>query len=123
MFHAVRTRTIQAGVSGWGVDYLSPSDFFSMLTCAGARTPVSSVNYGSFCDPRIDREMAAARALQATDPQAADVVWSKVDHDLVDQAPWVAKTNDRNVVFVSRRVGNVEYNPFYTVLLDQLWVR
>jgi peptide/nickel transport system substrate-binding protein len=115
-------KTVQVGVTGWGVDYLSPSDFFSLLTCASSNGP-NSANFGAFCDPHIDREMAAAARLQASDPQAADALWSKVDHDLVDQAPWVAKNNGRNVVFVSRRVGNVEYNPFYTVLLDQLWVR
>jgi peptide/nickel transport system substrate-binding protein len=111
-------KTIQTGVASWGVDYASPSDFLGLLVCGP-----NSLNFAAFCNPRIDREMAAARKLQATNPQAADVIWKKVDHDLVDQAPWVTKANGRQVLFVSRRVGNVEYNPFYTVLLDQLWVR
>jgi hypothetical protein len=31
--------------------------------------------------------------------------------------------NGQNVSFVSKRVGNFEYNPQWGVLLDQLWVR
>jgi hypothetical protein len=32
-------------------------------------------------------------------------------------------SNRRNVDFVSKRVGNHQYNPQWGVLLDQLWVK
>jgi uncharacterized protein (DUF2164 family) len=32
-------------------------------------------------------------------------------------------SNRRNVDFVSKRVGNYQYNPKWGVLLDQLWVK
>jgi peptide/nickel transport system substrate-binding protein len=31
--------------------------------------------------------------------------------------------NGRQIDFVSRRVGNYQYNPQWGALLDQLWVR
>jgi hypothetical protein len=39
------------------------------------------------------------------------------------QAPWIALDNLRVSDFVSRRVGNYQYNPQWTALLDQLWVK
>jgi hypothetical protein len=35
----------------------------------------------------------------------------------------VPLVNSREVVFVSRRVGNVQSNPEWGVLFDQMWVR
>jgi ABC-type transport system substrate-binding protein len=116
-------KSVQAGHSGWLADYPEPDDFFTpLLTCA-SYTPPSTANFGGFSNHRIDREIANARALQTTDRQAAAVLWSRIDHQIVDQAPWVAKYNDRAVDFTSRRTGNTEYNPWYGVLYDQLWVR
>ena len=71
----------------------------------------------------IDAEIARARSLQTSDPQAAAQLWSKVDRDIVDQAPWVVHGNPRATDFVSRRVGNYQYNPQWGALLDQMWVR
>jgi hypothetical protein len=42
---------------------------------------------------------------------------------LVDLAPAVPRTNHRSVVYVSRRVGNVQSHQAWFTLLDQLWVR
>jgi peptide/nickel transport system substrate-binding protein len=74
-------------------------------------------------DPRIDAEIARARSLQTSDPQAASQLWSRIDRDIVDPAPWVTVMNPRWTDVVSRRVGNYQYNPQWRALLDQVWVK
>ena len=66
--------------------------------------------------------MARAKALQTTDPEHATNLWTKVDHDVVDQAPWLPYENPGNYFLLSERVGNYVYHPEWGVLIDQLWV-
>ena len=122
---AADSRTkIQAGIQFWGHDYPSAGDFFSVFTCESF-TPNSSsnANWAEFCNPKIDAEIARARTLQITDPGAASRLWARIDRDVVNQAPFFFLQNPLQVDFVSRRVGNYQYNPQWGVLLDQLWVR
>jgi peptide/nickel transport system substrate-binding protein len=107
---------VQVAVTGWLIDYLSPSTFFEQLRC-GTRDPAR------FCDPAIDRRMDEALALQATDPAAADELWAGIDRDLTDQAPWVGYATPADVQFLAERVGNFQHHPVWRTLLDQLWVR
>jgi peptide/nickel transport system substrate-binding protein len=67
--------------------------------------------------------MKRAEKLEAVNPLAGDRLWTRVEHKLVDQAPWVPLIIYRTLDFVSKRVGNYEYNPQWRVLIDQLWVR
>jgi peptide/nickel transport system substrate-binding protein len=76
-----------------------------------------------FCDRRIDREIARARTLQASDARAATALWARIDRELTDQAPWLFLYNRKQADFVSSRVGNFQYNLRYGILLDQLWVK
>ena len=99
-------------------------DWNASVTCASFHPRTNyNQNYAGFCDPRIDAEIARASALQTSDPNAAGLLWSKVDRDIVDQAPWVVIASFSNRDFVSRRVRNYIYNPQWGALLDQLWVR
>ena len=41
----------------------------------------------------------------------------------MQQAPWVPLLSIRHVNFVSKRVGNYQFNPVMFALLDQMWVR
>jgi YVTN family beta-propeller protein len=114
---------IQAGGAGWVADYTSAYAYFSpLISCASARSPQTS-NSAFFCDPRVDRDIARAHALQTADPAAASVLWAKVDREVVDQAPWISLANGHASTFVSARVGNFQRNPQWGVLLDQLWIR
>jgi peptide/nickel transport system substrate-binding protein len=110
--------------SGWFPDYPTPTGMIFPLTCA-AYSPVGSVNLNAseFCDPAIEREITRARSLQTGDPAAALRLWAKVDRDLTDAAPWVAFSNGVTLDVKSPRVGNYQFNPQWSTLLDQLWVR
>ena len=57
------------------------------------------------------------------DPPAATLLWREVERDLLAQAPIVPIVNRRNVDFLSKRVGNYQYNPQWGPLLSQLWVK
>jgi peptide/nickel transport system substrate-binding protein len=119
-----RTRA-QLGFSGWAQDYPSAAEFIpSLLSCAAfvPKSPDNN-NLAEFCDRSIDRDIARAKALQAQDPPAATLLWQRIERDILAQAPLVPVYNERNVDFVSKRVGNYQYHPQWGVLLDQLWVK
>ena len=118
-------RKPQAGGWAWIADYASASAFFSPLLSCSSFHPAASNNgnVAEFCDPVIDAQIDRARSLQTTDPQAASQLWRKIDHDVVDQAPWIFQDNPQEADFVSRRVHNYQWSPAYGPLLDQLWVR
>ena len=115
---------VQAGIQSWVVDYPAPWDFVFLVSC---RTFVPNTgnngNFSEFCDRKIDRQITQARALETTDPALASALWSRIDHELVDQAPVVPLVNPKQVDFLSQRVRGYQYNPQWHVLLDQLWVR
>lgn len=76
-----------------------------------------------FCDRQVERLTARAHALQATEPQTAAALWSRIDRGLVDQAAWLPMINERGIDFLSSRVANYQSHPYWGMLLDQLWVR
>jgi peptide/nickel transport system substrate-binding protein len=115
----------QIGWFTWFQDQPTPSNFIEPLLTCRSFVPRSqdNLNVAEFCNRRIDAQVAHAAALQARDPAAGGELWSRVDHELVDLAPWVPLYNPRTVTVLGRRVGNYKYHPFWNVLLDQLWVR
>jgi YVTN family beta-propeller protein len=106
---------VQAGVSSWFADYPGASSFIEFFSCKG---------YVHFCDPRIEAFIRRARTLPTTDPYAANQLWARIDHAMVDRAAVVPLITHKTLELVSRRVKNYESSPYPTgVLLDQLWVR
>ena len=91
-------------------------------TAMAAMLPRVHQNAAWFCRPRIDAQARRASELVEDTAAAADA-WSRVDREIVNEAPLVPLYNTRDLVLLSRRVGNYEYHPFWNVLLDQLWVR
>jgi hypothetical protein len=80
-------------------------------------------NSTGFCDLVIDRRMEEAARLRATDAAGARDRWSKIEHDLVDRAPWVPLGNAYWVNLVSQQLGDYQSNPVWGPLVDQMWVR
>ena len=115
----------QIGWFNWLQDYPTPSNFFDVLLSCRSFVPrsPSNLNAAEFCDRQIDAQAARASALRATEPAAAGELWSRIDRELADRAPWVPVYNLRTVTVLGARVGNYKYHPFWNVLLDQLWVR
>jgi len=114
----------QAGMFGWiGASGEPPSYVLPLLACNSIRPGPQNQNPSFFCNPRIDREIRRALRIQGLDADAAAPLWAKIERELVDQAPWVPLYTPQFVDFVSKRVGNYQYNPASAILLDQLWVR
>jgi peptide/nickel transport system substrate-binding protein len=113
-----RPRRAQITLASWTADYVAESGFMTPLFACDA-----AANTMGFCDPAIDRRMEEATQLRATDPAGASDLWSKIEHDLVDQAPIVPLGTRYWVNLVSRRLGNYQANPQWGPLVDQMWVR
>jgi YVTN family beta-propeller protein len=118
-------RRPQAGYYSWYAGFPSAADFIPpQFSCAmfKAGSPGQS-NFSEFCNRSIDGQMARAAAVQVRDPAAATVLWRRVEKSILARAPVVPAYNRRNVDFVSRRLGNYQYNPQWGLLLDQAWVK
>jgi peptide/nickel transport system substrate-binding protein len=111
----------QIGLWGWLADYISPSTFipppFGCASLSGSGS--GSPNISCLCDRRLDRQVERALAAQGAQAAAA---WAAADRMVVDLAPVVPLTNERAVILVSKRVGNVQQHLQWFTLLDQLWV-
>jgi peptide/nickel transport system substrate-binding protein len=115
---------VQAGFFSWYQDYPAPSDFIGPLFTCSSFVPDSqnNVNESEFCDRSIDAQAASALASKPGDP-AGQALWTAIDHELTDQAPWVPLYNPRYVSLLASGVGNYQFHPYWNVLIDQLWVR
>jgi ABC-type transport system substrate-binding protein len=114
----IRRSDAQIGYAAWAPDYPAESGFIPpLVACDG------SFNLSRFCDPEIDARMRKAARLEPIDPQQSHELWSQIEHDLVDRAPWVALVNLRFVTLASQGLGNFLFNPTLGPLIDQMWVR
>jgi YVTN family beta-propeller protein len=106
---------IQAGVNTWFPDYPGASSFMQLFSCGG---------WAHYCDRGIEAGIRRALALTTADPYAANQLWGRIDHAIVDRAPVVPLITHKSLDFVSKRAGNYQSSPNpYGVLLDQLWVK
>jgi peptide/nickel transport system substrate-binding protein len=106
---------VQMAYGAWASDYLAESGFIPALTCA-------TTGNDRFCDRTIERRIEQAARMQATDPAASHELWSSLEHDLVDRAPWVPLGNPLFTSLVSERLGNYQFHPYWGPLYDQMWV-
>jgi peptide/nickel transport system substrate-binding protein len=116
---------VQITYANWIADYPTASTFFEpLLTCASFK-PGSNINnnLAEFCNRKIDAKIEHALNVQAQNPGAANELWAKIDHEIVNNAPWAPMINESSVDFLSKRVGNYQFNPQYRMLIDQVWVR
>ena len=110
----------QIGYEAFAADYLSASNFIEPFFGCVQGAKRSAWNWSHFCHPAVTHQIDQALATQGA--EAAEH-WAAADRRIVDLAPAVPLTNRRDLVFVSKRVGNVQHHPLWLTLLDQLWVR
>lgn len=116
---------VQMSVTQWYQDYPAASDFLYILFgCESFREGSdSSVNISGFCDKEINDKMKAALALGVTDQAAADKMWTEIDKAITDKAPAAALFTPKHLDFVSKRVGNFQFNSQYYWMVTQSWVQ
>ena len=102
------------GWSAWYQDYPAPSDFLNVLL-------------GVRIDPSQQRRQPEHRSVlrqghsgedrtrpcqtRVPEPEAANQLWAKVDHEVTDQAPWVDMYNPKQIDFLSKRCAGVPVEP------------
>jgi peptide/nickel transport system substrate-binding protein len=99
--------------NGWIQDYPAPSNFIrGVFAC----NPY-------FCDRAFETRTQRLLALQVREPQTATEQWARLERELVERAIAIPLVNPKEVVFVSKRVGNYQRHPVLGTLISQLWVR
>jgi YVTN family beta-propeller protein len=113
-----------AGLQGWDPDFPAASNYIASLApCDPDLAPTFLFNLSHYCDPEIDKAIAAALAQQVTDPAGASDAWAAIDRLVVDAAAIIPFSNDVRQDLVSRRVGNTLVHPVSGPLLAQMWVQ
>ena len=114
-----KRRSIQMSVDGdWLPDYPLPSAYLpQFFGCRGG------YSHGYVCDPKLDREMQQASALQLEAPARAAALWARIDRKLTDRAYWIPTVNVHPPELVSRRLRNYEYSPVWDFIADQARLR
>ena len=112
-------------ITQWYQDYPAASDFLNILFGCASFNPGSdsSINITGFCDKDIQAKMDAALAQGVTDPEGANKVWAEVDKEVTDKAPMAALFTPKHVDFVSKRVGNFQFNSQFYWMINQSWVQ
>lgn len=111
--------------SDWFQDYPAASDFINVLLGCSSFHPGSnaSPNISEYCDKKIEAQIKTALNVGTKDQAEANQLWARIDHQLVDQAPWASLVNTKLIDFVSKRVKGYQFNPQWYFLLDQASVQ
>jgi peptide/nickel transport system substrate-binding protein len=116
---------VQISVSQWYQDYPAASDFLNILFGCDSfhEGSDSSINISGFCDKEIDAKMKDAMKLGVTDQTAANKMWAEIDKAVTDKAPAAVLFTPKHLDFVSKRVGNFQFNPQFYFMIYQAWVQ
>ncbi len=116
---------VQMSVTQWYQDYPAASDFLNILFGCASFTEGSdsSINIAGFCDKDIQAKMDAALTLGVTDQESANRMWAEVDKAVTDQSPAAALFTPKHLDFISKRVGNFQFNSQFYWMVTQSWVQ
>ena len=116
---------VQMSITQWYQDYPAASDFLYVLFgCESFHEGSdSSVNIAGFCDKEINDKMKKALELGVEDPAAANKMWAEIDKAVTDKAPAAGLFTPKHLDFVSKRVGNFQFNSQYYWMVTQSWVQ
>lgn len=116
---------VQMSITQWYQDYPAASDFLYVLFgCESFREGSdSSVNISGFCDTEINDKMKKALEVGVTDQEAANKMWTEIDKAVTDKAPAAALFTPKHLDFVSKRLGNFQFNSQYYWMVTQSWVQ
>jgi peptide/nickel transport system substrate-binding protein len=112
------------GWSAWYQDYPAQSDFLNVLLGCGTIHPNSdaSPNIAAYCDQSTQAQISQAESMEATNPKGAATLWTQIDHEDTNAAPWVDMYNPKQIDFLSSNVHGYKWSPQWYILIDQLWL-
>ncbi len=116
---------VQISITQWYQDYPAASDFLNILFGCASFTPGSdsSINIAGWCDKGVQAEMDAALLQGVTDPEGANKAWAQIDKEVTDASPAAAMFTPKHLDFVSKRVGNFQFNSEFYWMVTQSWVK
>jgi peptide/nickel transport system substrate-binding protein len=116
---------VQMSITQWYQDYPAASDFLYILFgCESFHEGSdSSVNISGFCDKGINDKMKKALELGVEDKTAANKMWAEIDKAVTDKAPAAGLFTPKHLDFVSKRLGNFQFNSQYYWMVSQSWVQ
>jgi peptide/nickel transport system substrate-binding protein len=109
-----------AGLGAWTADFPLASAFVGAL--ASCDPDLDPFNPSYYCDPKIDKQIAAAIEQQATDPVGASESWAAIDRQVVDGAATIPYGNSVSRYFAANRVGHTLIHPMTGPLISQMWI-
>jgi len=110
--------------SQWFQDYPAASDFLNVLLGCGTIHPNSdaSPNIAAFCQQNIESQINQAEAAATTNPPEAARLWTQIDQEDTNAAPWVDMFNPKQIDVLSKNVHGYKWNPVWNIMIDQLWL-
>jgi len=110
--------------SQWFQDYPAASDFLNVLLGCGTIHPNSdaSPNIAAFCQQNIQSQINQAEVDASTNPPAAARLWTQIDKEDTNAAPWVDMFNPKQIDVLSKNVHGYKWNPVWNIMIDQLWL-
>ncbi len=105
-------------------DYAAPADFLQVLFNCSSFHPGSdaSPNISGYCNNAVDAKMEQAMKAALTDVAASHEMWSAVDHDITDDAPWATLYSPKLLYFVSKRLKNFTYSNQARMVFSKVWL-
>ena len=106
---------------GWAADFADPSDFVNVLLDGTNIKSANNNNISYFDDPAYNKRMAEASLMIGGKRYST---YSGLDSDITtDAAPWAARSNSTNRIFVSANSGCFTYNAVFGVDLAALCLK
>jgi len=112
------------GWSAWYQDYPAQSDFLNVLLGCGTIHPNSdaSPNIAAYCSQSTQAQINQAESMATSNPSGAAALWTKIDHEDTNAAPWVDMYNPKQIDFLSSNVHGYSWSPQWYILIDRLWL-
>ena len=106
---------------GWTADYADPYDFVNVLLDGTKIQAANNNNVAYFDDPAYNKRMASASLIFGSQRYST---YAGLDSDITkDAAPWAARSNSTNRIFLSANSGCFTYNAAFGVDLAALCLK
>ncbi len=117
----IRGAAFDFTTEGWAADYADPYDFINVLLDGTNIKASNNNNVAYFDDPAYNERMAGASLLFGDERYAT---YATLDADITtNEAPWAARANSTNRIFLSANSGCFTYNAVFGVDLAALCLK
>jgi peptide/nickel transport system substrate-binding protein len=98
-------------MAGWGADFPTAYGFLSILVDGRSILPSGNNNYSELNDPEVNSLIDKAKA--ETDPKKAALIWTDINHKVMDHAVEVPFVYDKALNYRNPRLTNVYVSEYY----------